>query len=141
MSAENIHCVLLADRHHGLTEGIRGLLETLFDAVVMVADEPSLQESAVRLQPSAAVGAGSNVFVLKRSISTDLLPAIEAVQEGKTFVSAGVEGTGAGQTGTIPPGAPIAGESHRLKRPYHESHHRRWSSRRGVLRGAPAPVG
>ena len=45
MSADNIQCVLLADRHHGLTERIRGLLETMFDAVVMVADEPSLQES------------------------------------------------------------------------------------------------
>ena len=55
MSAEKIRCVLLADRHHGLTEGIRGLLETTFDAVVMVADEPSLQESAARLQPSIAV--------------------------------------------------------------------------------------
>jgi two-component system secretion response regulator SsrB len=55
MSLQNIKCVLLADRHHGLTEGIRGLLETMFDAVVMVADETSLQESAVRLQPSVAV--------------------------------------------------------------------------------------
>ncbi len=52
---ENISCVLLADRHHGLTEGIHGLLETMFDAVVMVADETSLQESAARLQPSVAV--------------------------------------------------------------------------------------
>ena len=133
MRSENIHCVLLADRHHALTEGIRGLLETLFDAVVMVADEPSLQESAVRLQPSvavvdlalvragglevvrrlrarcpylklivisvhdeasvcqAAVGAGANAFVLKRSLSTDLLTAIEAVQAGRTFASSGVK--------------------------------------------------
>jgi DNA-binding NarL/FixJ family response regulator len=132
MNAENIRCVLLADRHHGLTEGIRGLLETLFDAVVMVADEPSLQESAVRLQPSIAVvdlaltrgdglgvvrrlrarcpdlrlillslhdeasacratlEAGANAFVLKRAIATDLLPAIEAVQAGKIYISPGV---------------------------------------------------
>lgn len=55
MSAEDIRCVLLADRHHGLTEGLRGLLETLFDAVVMVADENSLFESAMRLQPTLAV--------------------------------------------------------------------------------------
>jgi DNA-binding NarL/FixJ family response regulator len=48
-------CVLLADRHHGLTEGVRGLLETLFKTVVMVADESSLQESAGRLQPEVAV--------------------------------------------------------------------------------------
>jgi DNA-binding NarL/FixJ family response regulator len=48
-------CVLLADRHHGLTEGVRGMLETSFDAVVMVADEASLVESAKRLQPTVAV--------------------------------------------------------------------------------------
>jgi len=47
--------VLLADRHHGLTEGVRGLLETAFDAVVMVADEASLFESASRLHPMLAV--------------------------------------------------------------------------------------
>ena len=48
-------CVLLADRHHGLTEGIRGLLGTLFRTVVMVADEASLQESAARLRPEVVV--------------------------------------------------------------------------------------
>lgn len=55
MSAEDIKCVLLADRHHGLTDGVRGLLETMFEAVVMVADEPSLFETATRLQPTLAV--------------------------------------------------------------------------------------
>jgi hypothetical protein len=34
-----ISCVLLADRHHGLPEGLRGLLATAFRSVVMVADE------------------------------------------------------------------------------------------------------
>src|SRR5262249_38976065 len=55
MSAEPIKCVLLADRHHGLSEGIRGLLESKFRAVVMVADETSLLESARRLEPSIVV--------------------------------------------------------------------------------------
>jgi DNA-binding NarL/FixJ family response regulator len=55
MSPENIQCVLLADRHHGITEGIRGLLESMFHAVVMVADENSLLESASRLRPTVAV--------------------------------------------------------------------------------------
>jgi two-component system secretion response regulator SsrB len=55
MSAEDIKCVLLADRHHSLTEGVRGLLETTFEAVVMVADKDSLFESAKRLQPTLAV--------------------------------------------------------------------------------------
>jgi DNA-binding NarL/FixJ family response regulator len=47
--------VLLADRHHGLSEGIRGLLESEFDAVVMVADETSLLETATRLHPNVVV--------------------------------------------------------------------------------------
>jgi two-component system secretion response regulator SsrB len=52
---KRFNCVVLADRHHGLTEGVRGLLETMFEAVVMVADETSLLESAERLQPEMAV--------------------------------------------------------------------------------------
>ena len=55
MADPKARCVLLADRHHGLTEGVRGLLEALFDTVVMVADRPSLLESARRLQPEVAV--------------------------------------------------------------------------------------
>jgi len=55
MTGNMFNCVLLADRHHGLTEGVRGLLETMFETVVMVADEPSLMESAARLQPEMVV--------------------------------------------------------------------------------------
>src|SRR6185436_14592397 len=55
MSSEAIRCVVLADRHHGLSEGIRGLLESKFPAVVMVADETSLLESAARMKPSIVV--------------------------------------------------------------------------------------
>ena len=55
MVSERLSCVLLADRHHGLSEGVRGLLETEFDIVVMVADETSLIESARRLHPTLAV--------------------------------------------------------------------------------------
>jgi two-component system secretion response regulator SsrB len=47
--------VLLADRHHGLSEGVRGLLATAFESVVMVADEASLIEGAGRLQPDMAI--------------------------------------------------------------------------------------
>jgi DNA-binding NarL/FixJ family response regulator len=46
---------LLADRHHDLTEGVRGLLATEFGTVVMVADEASLLEGAVRIHPDVAV--------------------------------------------------------------------------------------
>jgi len=55
VSEKPFNCVVLADRHHGLTEGVRGLLETMFETVVMVADEISLLESADRLQPEMAV--------------------------------------------------------------------------------------
>jgi len=50
-----LSCVLLADRHHGLSEGVRGLLETAFASVVMVADEASLVDAAGRLVPDVAV--------------------------------------------------------------------------------------
>ena len=52
---KSLSCVLLADRHHGLAEGVRGLLATAFGSVVMVADEASLIEGAGRLQPDMAV--------------------------------------------------------------------------------------
>jgi two-component system secretion response regulator SsrB len=122
VSEKRLSCVLLADRHHGLTESVRGLLETAFETVVMVADETSLLEGAARLQPDvvvvdlslardsglgwlravrqcssdlkvivlsvhdeaavrkAVMEAGSDAFVLKRAIATDLLPAVEFVR-------------------------------------------------------------
>ena len=55
MSRGPLSCVLLADRHHGLSEGVRGLLETAFGTVVMVADKASLHEVAYRLRPDVAV--------------------------------------------------------------------------------------
>jgi DNA-binding NarL/FixJ family response regulator len=127
-----VKCVLLADRHHGLIEGIRGLLETAFDAVIMVADPNSLLEGAARIQPTLAVmelslarndglellrdlrdrcpglkvivlsmhdeptvvrsvlEAGAHGYVLKSSIATDLLAAVESVLAGRTYVSPAV---------------------------------------------------
>jgi two-component system secretion response regulator SsrB len=55
MSHEHLSCVLLADGHQGLSEGVRGLLETAFGTVIMVAEEASLLEGARRLQPDVAV--------------------------------------------------------------------------------------
>jgi two-component system NarL family response regulator len=54
-ATETVSCVLLADRHYDLTEAVRGLLETMFDSVVMVADEASLLDSAGRLRPEMAI--------------------------------------------------------------------------------------
>jgi DNA-binding NarL/FixJ family response regulator len=55
MSRADHHCVLLADAHHGVSEGVRNLLATMFETVVMVADEVSLFESAGRLHSDLAV--------------------------------------------------------------------------------------
>ena len=51
----NVRCALLADPHYPVIEPMRGLLETLFDAVFVVADARSLLEGVQRLQPSVAV--------------------------------------------------------------------------------------
>jgi DNA-binding NarL/FixJ family response regulator len=131
--AKESGCVLLADQHHGLIEGVRGLLAAMFEAVVMVADESSLMESTERLAPKvavvalglaggngengfglmrrmrqrfpklkvillsvhdeptvarAAIEAGADGFVVKRSIASELLPAVEAVLAGRRYVPA-----------------------------------------------------
>jgi DNA-binding NarL/FixJ family response regulator len=121
--------VILAERHPTLLEGIRGLLETLFDYVVMVADEESLREAIERLRPDLVVidlsfpitrernvarwlrknnpwlrfivlsvdddrtvvdqcmASGASGLVLKRSIVTDLIPAVTEVLQGNTYAS------------------------------------------------------
>ena len=124
-------CLLLADRHQGLVEGIQGLLGAMFQVVVTVSDEASLIEGAERLQPGlavldlglsrdglgvlrhlrercpqlkvillslhdepvaveAALRAGADAFVLKRTIAEDLLPAAEAVLGGRRYCSPSV---------------------------------------------------
>jgi len=47
--------VLLADRHPALVESIRGLLETMFDTVVMVSDEKSMIDTLNRFGPDLVV--------------------------------------------------------------------------------------
>jgi DNA-binding NarL/FixJ family response regulator len=124
--------VLLADSHLCLLQGVHSLLESVFAAVVMVADQGSLLETIERLDPdlvvidlSMPVQDGTNVvrqlidrfpgirvialsvhdeptvanqirkegvagFVLKRTAATDLIPAVEAVLGGGSFVSPAV---------------------------------------------------
>ena len=131
MSRSEVRCVILADSHHAMSEGIRGLVASIFTAVVMVADEVSLIEGASRLKSELAIvdtalsrgniltlirrlraefpdmkvlilgisdqpllarrvlDAGAGGFVLKREISTDLLPAIDAVLAGVSYISPG----------------------------------------------------
>jgi DNA-binding NarL/FixJ family response regulator len=130
MREEDTRSVLLADRHHSLSEGIRGLLETSFDVVVMVADELSLLTTIRRLMVDlvvmdlslsrtsdglalvqrlrngfprtklivlsvyderavcdAILAAGADGFVVKRSIVSDLLSAVDAVLSGNRYIS------------------------------------------------------
>ena len=47
--------VLLADSHQDMVEGIRSLLGKMLEGVVMVADEPSLLETAEALNPDVVV--------------------------------------------------------------------------------------
>jgi DNA-binding NarL/FixJ family response regulator len=120
---------MLADRHHGLRDGVRGLLETEFETVFMVADEASLLEGVGRLKPpivildlsfsggdlggllarllksspaskvlmltvhdeatvaTAALAAGADGVVLKSRLSTDLLPAVDALRDSRRYLS------------------------------------------------------
>jgi DNA-binding NarL/FixJ family response regulator len=55
MDHTKMNCVLLADRHHELSEGVRGLLGTMFAGVFTVADEASLMEGAARIRPTVVV--------------------------------------------------------------------------------------
>ena len=55
MSEQELRCALVADPHHGMSEGVRGLLATMFKTVVMVADEASLFASADLLHSDLAV--------------------------------------------------------------------------------------
>ena len=55
MPIEKPNCVLLANRHHGLNEGVCGLLEKVFASVFLVLDEPSLMEGASRIRPTMFV--------------------------------------------------------------------------------------
>lgn len=50
-----MRCALLADRHRGLSDGMRGLLEALFEVIVMVADETSMVETVERMGADLAV--------------------------------------------------------------------------------------
>lgn len=98
MSEKHLSCVLLADRHHGLTEGIRGLLETAFETVVMVADETSLLEGADRLKPDVAVvdlslarGTGLGWLRAVRERCADLKVIVLSVHDEEAVRQAAIE--------------------------------------------------
>ncbi len=48
-------CVVLADSHQNMLEGTRGLLESMFSAIVMVADKASMYRAIDRIEPDMLV--------------------------------------------------------------------------------------
>jgi two-component system response regulator DegU len=120
--------VVLADSHLNVLGGVHSLLEGLFQTVLMVADERSLEDAIATFRPDLVVvdlslpGDGeTNVarrllgrhpdlrlivlsvhdestvvdqmlstgvagFVLKRATATELVPAVEKVLQGGTYV-------------------------------------------------------
>ena len=102
-NAHKRHCVLLADRHHRLSEGVRGLLETAFEQVFMVADHASLMEGTRRLLPALVVVdigvADGDVGRLLRSIherapdcKTLLLSLHDEASVARSAAAAGADG-------------------------------------------------
>jgi len=55
MVNEKGRCVILADSHQNALEGIRGLLDTMFETVLMVANKKSLFEAIDKVRPDLAV--------------------------------------------------------------------------------------
>ena len=143
--------VLLADSHLGMLGGVHSLLDALFAAVLMVADERSLLEAVTTFKPDLVVvdlslprGGEANIarrllgrhpdlrlivlsvhdeptvvgpmlsagvagFVLKRSAATDLIPAVEEVLRGGTYVCPALRGLlpeSGGQSPAVAKGAP-----------------------------------
>ncbi len=47
-------CIVIGDKHQNVLEGLRGLLETQFRSVVMVADQQSLFQALDRINPNIA---------------------------------------------------------------------------------------
>lgn len=103
MSAGNARSVLLADPHHGVSDSTRMLLSTMFEAVVMVADEVSLFASADRLHSDLAVvdlaltrGNGIDLVRKLRARFPDLkmiiVSAYDEPSVGRSVLDAGADG-------------------------------------------------
>ena len=126
--------VLLADRHLGVLGGVHSLLDDVFETVLMVADERSLEDALATFKPDLVVvdlslpgdgeaniarrlleqhpelrlivlsvhdeptvvsqmlSAGVAGFVLKRVAATDLIPAVQEVLRGGTYVCPALQG-------------------------------------------------
>ena len=83
------NCVLLADRHHGLRDSVRGLLERI-RARASNAKVLLLSVHDERTVAEAAIASGADAVVLKRCLATDLLLAVDAVRAGGHYISPGL---------------------------------------------------
>jgi DNA-binding NarL/FixJ family response regulator len=68
VASQNSNSVILADRNSATGDGIRGLLEVVFDSIYVVADEKSLLMGAGRLAP--------RLIVLDQSLGVEKLPGL-----------------------------------------------------------------
>jgi len=95
--------VLLADSHLGMLGGVHSLLDSLFEAVLMVADERSLMEAVTTFKPELVVvdlslPAGGEANIARRLLGhhPDLRVIVLSVHDEPTVVrqmlSAGVAG-------------------------------------------------
>jgi two-component system secretion response regulator SsrB len=103
MNEGEARCVLLADSHHGLIEGIRGLLETTFGTVFMVGDQTSLIDGVERLKPSVTIVdlalAGGNWLKLLRTLRENspgskviVLSIYDELSVARAAIAAGAHG-------------------------------------------------
>jgi DNA-binding NarL/FixJ family response regulator len=99
------HCVLLADAHPNMLEAVRGLLAGRFATTVMVADESSLLEAIVRMQPdlvvvdlSLPVSGSVNIVRTLFSRYPELKVIVLSVHDEQTAVS---QALGAGAAGFV----------------------------------------
>ena len=72
-------CVILADKHPNMLEGIKGILSAEFDNVVMVSDRRSLKNAVRGLSPDMVVvelslpeADGANIVRLLKNENPDL---------------------------------------------------------------------
>ena len=86
--------VILADRHQNMLEGLRGLLEVMFETVIMVADKASLFDTAEKICPDLAVVDLSlpvfgeiNIARQLKDKCPDLKIIILSIHDEKTVVS------------------------------------------------------
>jgi DNA-binding NarL/FixJ family response regulator len=83
--------VVLAVQHQRLAEGLRDLLASVYDPVVVAADERSLVDAVERLRPQLAVvslslGAGDSLGMLRRLRAgfPDMGLIVLSLEEGPT---------------------------------------------------------